>query len=205
MATSAVQIQANRANAQLSTGPRSDEGKRASSSNSTTSGLTSAKIFVRTDEQAEFDQFESALLDELKPAGLCQLNFFELILHAAWNLRRCYLLETHIQNEAISKGLDDALLDDELARKLDRIYRYRKMHESSHRRAMADLRQLQSEQLWRQENQELQEESILTDTKNVAGRLRKDNAVEQRANLDVLRQHIEAFITPPPLARNHHQ
>jgi hypothetical protein len=203
MATSAVQIQANRSNAQLSTGPRSDEGKRASSSNSTTSGLTSAKIFFRPDEQAEFDTFKSGLSAEFKPDGLTQCNLFDLILHAAWNLRRCYLLETHIQNEAISKGLDDALLDDELARKLDRIYRYRKMHESSHRRAMGDLRKLQTEQLWRQENQECQEESILTDTKNVVSRLRNDNAVEQRANLDVLRQHIESFIAPPPLA--HHR
>jgi hypothetical protein len=199
MATSAVQIQANRSNAQLSTGPRSDEGKRASSSNSTTSGLTSAKIFVRPDEQADFDTFKSVLSSEFQPDGLTQGNLFDLILHAAWNLRRCYLLETHVQNEAISKGLDDALLDDELAR----IYRYRKMHESSHRRAMADLRKLQTEQLWRQENQECEEESILTDTKNVISRLRNDNAVEQRANLDVLRQHIEAFIAPPPLA--HHR
>jgi hypothetical protein len=203
MATSAVQIQANRANAQLSTGPRSDEGKRASSSNSTTSGLTSAKIFVRPDEQAEFDTFKSGLSAEFQPDGVTQCSLFDLILHAAWNLRRCYLLETHIQNEAISKGLADALLDDELARKLDRIYRYRKMHESSHRRAMADLRKLQTEQFWRQENQECEEESILTDTKNVISRLRNDNAVEQRANLDAFRQQIESFIAPPPLP--HHR
>ena len=205
MATSAVQIAANRGNAQNSTGPRTEEGKRVSSMNALTTGLTAASIFVRPDEEPDFVEFRSSLKAELQPEGATQNHHFTLILHAAWNIRRCLLLETQIQHEALSKGLDDALLDDELVRKLDRVYRYRKTHESTHRRASASLRQLQSEQLWRRENQELQEESILTDTKNVLGRLRHDNAVEQRANLDVLRQHIESFIAPPPLPRGTRQ
>ena len=100
------------------------------------------------------------------------------------------------------KSVADALLDDELAPKLDRIYRYRKMHESSHLRASSSLRQLQTEQSWRQENQECHQQSILADTKSVVSRLGQNNAVEQRANLDVLRQHIEAFIAPPVMPHN---
>ena len=47
----------------------------------------------------------------------------------------------------------------------DRIYRYRKMHESSKRRAMAELRQLQTEQLWRREiDQEPDCASFIADT-----------------------------------------
>src|SRR5450432_2811338 len=65
--SSAARIEANRANALLSTGPRTEEGKLASSSNSTTTGLTAAKIFVRPEEQAEFDAFEAGLRTDLKP------------------------------------------------------------------------------------------------------------------------------------------
>ena len=196
MAATAVQITANRKNAQHSTGPRTEAGKRASSKNSLATGLTSAQIFVRPGEESAFAEFQSDLLGEMKPEGTTQNHHFTLILHAAWNLRRCLILEGEIQNEAIAKGID-ALLDDELAKKLDRIYRYKKMHESTHRQATAELRRLQTEQLWRQENQGLADESILTDTRVILSRLRKDKGVEERTNLDVLRQRIEtAFITP---------
>ena len=196
MAASAVKITANRKNAQHSTGPRTEAGKLASSKNSLATGLTSAQIFVRPGEESAFAEFQSDLNAELKPQGTTQHHHFALILHAAWNLRRCLILEGELQNEAIAKGVD-ALLDDELAKKLDRIYRYKKMHESTHRQATAELRRLQSEQLWRQENDGLEAQSILTDTQTVVGRLRKDRGVEERANLDVLRQRIEsAFITP---------
>jgi hypothetical protein len=139
---------------------------------------------------------------ELKPVGETQTHHFQLILHAQWNLQRCFELEAHIQNEAFSKRLADALLDDELARKLDRIYRYKKMHESSHRRASAELRHLQTECLWRknsEQNPGKDAESILVDTAKVTIKQNHSKALKQRASLDAFRQQIEAFIAPPPL------
>ncbi|HEY3738544.1 MAG TPA: hypothetical protein VGL53_01810 [Bryobacteraceae bacterium] len=202
MATSAVQIEANRSNAQRSTGPRTEEGKSASSRNATTTGLTAAKIFIRPDEQPAFDKLKSMLWKELKPVGETQTHHFQLILHAQWNLQRCFELEAHIQNEAFSKGFADAILDDELARKLDRIYRYKKMHEASHRRASAELRHLQTECLWRQSddpNPDKDSNSILVDTAKVTIKHNHSKALKQRASLDAFRQQIEAFIAPPPL------
>jgi hypothetical protein len=191
MATSPARIIANQANAQLSTGPRTPEGKRASSANSTVTGLTAATIYVRPDEQAEFDVFESQLIAELKPSGATQSHLFDLILHAAWNLRRCFLLEASIQNEAIAKGLDDALLDDELSRKLDRLYRYKKMHESTQRRSMADLRQLQIEEIWRRENQAFLDDSILATTTTIQARLTREIAAGEQSKLNLIRCHLE--------------
>ena len=54
-----------------------------------------------------------------------------------------------LQNEARSKGLEDVLLDDEIARKLDRIYRYKRSHESIERKSIAELRKLQNEAFYR--------------------------------------------------------
>jgi hypothetical protein len=201
MAASAVQIEANRANAQLSTGPRTEEGKQSSSKNALTDGLTAAQIFVRPDEQAQFDIFQAALRGEMKPDGLTQSELFDQILHAGWNIRRCYKLETDIQNEAMAKGSTDAIVDDDLGKKLDRIYRYKKMHDSTRRRAIAELRQLQTEALCRTEVQQVVDESILTDTTKAVIKLRRTDEIEQKANLHVLRQHIEACIAPPPLPR----
>jgi hypothetical protein len=186
---SPAQVIANRANALQSTGPRTEEGKRSCAANAVTSGLTAVQLFIRPDELPTFTQLKSDLLAELKPLGTTQNLLFDRILHAAWNLRRCDQLELKIQEEAFAKNLDDALLDDELTRKLDRIYRYKKMHESSHRRAMADLRQLQTEAVWRRESRELPEESILVNTAQVATRLGHLSAVDQRASL-----------APPPLS-----
>ncbi len=195
MATPA-QVIANQSNAQLSTGPRSTTGKLASSQNSTTTGLTSAKPFVRPEERQAFDEFHQALLDELQPQGVTQEHHFALILHAAWNLRRCLEIETEIMEDAFTKDAD-VHTDPELSRKLDRIYRYKKMHESSHRRASADLRQLQTGQLWRRGKEELQGESILLDTTKVQMKLTQHQAIKERGNLDILRQHIEACINSP--------
>ncbi|HEY3738444.1 MAG TPA: hypothetical protein VGL53_01305 [Bryobacteraceae bacterium] len=203
MATSAVQIEANRANARHSTGPRTEQGKSASSRNATTTGLTSSKIFVRPDEQEAFDELNDTLLGELQPVGETQLHHFELILHAQWNIRRCFELEAQIQNEAISKGLADALLDDELVRKLDRIYRYKTMHESSHRRASSELRHLQTECLWRQSNdQNPDDESILVDSAKVTIKRNHAKVLKERASLDIVRRNIESFIAPPVINRH---
>ena len=183
MATPA-QVTANRANAQLSTGPRTEEGKQASAANAITTGLTSAQIFVRPEEEEVFEAFDDAMVAEFKPEGVNQDHLFTIILHAAWNIRRCYTLETEIQNEAISQGLADALLDDCLSLKLDRIYRYKKMHESSHRRALAELRRQQTEHILRREHSELQEESILVNTGSILTALRTaaahDEALQYR-------------------------
>ncbi len=199
MTASSIQMLANRANAQHSTGPRTAEGKLASSQNSVTSGLTAAAIFIRPDEKSAFDIFKASLNAELKPEGTTQRHHFSLILHAAWNIRRCLQLEAEIQYQASTEGLADALLDDDLARKLDRIYRYKKMHESTHRRSSSDLRQLQTEQLFRQQNPDVPGASILVDIARMKPSLRQRNSSQQRTNLDVLQQQPIAFIAPPQL------
>jgi hypothetical protein len=130
---------------------------------------------------------------ELMPVGVNQDHLFTIILHAAWNIRRCYLLETEIQNEAIAKGLSDALLDDEMTRKLDRIYRHKKMRESSHRRAMAELRRQQTEDIWRRENQELLEESVLVDTGSILAR----RGTRLNTNRREMENMIHSYINAP--------
>jgi hypothetical protein len=92
MATVA-QINANRLNAQLSTGPTSEEGKARVSKNALRHGFTSREIVILPGEQHDFDALSSSLHDEVFPQGPIEEALFEQLLHAAWNLRRARALE----------------------------------------------------------------------------------------------------------------
>ena len=61
MATQA-QIDANRQNAQKSTGPRTAEGKAAASQNAFKHGLFVKKAVIRDESQDEYDRHREALL-----------------------------------------------------------------------------------------------------------------------------------------------
>ena len=88
MATEA-QIAANRANAQLSTGPRTSEGKARTSQNSVSSGLFAVRDFVRPEEAGEYYQLHETLWKELHPATLMENIQAAEIITAAWRLHRC--------------------------------------------------------------------------------------------------------------------
>lgn len=79
-------IEANRQNAKLSTGPKTEEGKAASSQNARKHGLSGRALYVPEDRQEEFASLQAALHAELGPIGEIQTNYFEQLLFAAWNL-----------------------------------------------------------------------------------------------------------------------
>lgn len=170
------QIEANRANSQRSTGPKTPEGKAAAAQNATSHGLSKPEIYVQPGEEDEFRQFEANLESEYKPSGNLQRQLFQTIVHAAWNIRRCRLLEVHLQNEANSKGLIDPLLDDTLSRQLDRLLRYQRAAERRERDAIKDLRKLQTEWDYRRETvPHLADDfSHLTDTMRLISQFRKE-------------------------------
>jgi len=64
MATPA-QISANTRNAQQSTGPRTTQGKRTSSQNALTHGLSSKDMTLPDEDPAVFEEFFSEFLEQL--------------------------------------------------------------------------------------------------------------------------------------------
>jgi hypothetical protein len=87
--SSAAQISANIANAQLSTGPRTDGGKTACSKNATTHGLFTAADFIKPGEEPIYAELRHALLNELAPQGILENTLVDEIRRATWRLRRC--------------------------------------------------------------------------------------------------------------------
>ncbi|MBK5292743.1 MAG: hypothetical protein JJE04_13830 [Acidobacteriia bacterium] len=138
--SSLSQSEANRANALLSTGPRSLEGKAASSKNARTHGLTTKDLVILPDEQDEFLDFQISLTGQIKPNGQLELTAFDNLLHAAWNMRRTRRLEAQLAASGA-----DPLADSNLAPQCDRYARYFARAEKSYYRALRELRTLQAD------------------------------------------------------------
>src|SRR4051794_15641585 len=69
MSTSQARIDANRRNAQLSTGPRTEEGKQKSRANALKHGLTGAGIVLPEDDAVEVERRAAAFAEELNATG----------------------------------------------------------------------------------------------------------------------------------------
>jgi hypothetical protein len=67
MTCSAAQLAANKSNAQMSTGPKTEEGKRISRANSCKHGLTGEGIVLPNEDVEEIERRREALEDDLKP------------------------------------------------------------------------------------------------------------------------------------------
>ena len=88
------QLNANRRNAQLSTGPRTPEGRAAVGLNALRHGLTAQTAVLPNESPEEFQQLLDAFLAEYQPAGPTETLLVEQMAMAAWRLRRMRALET---------------------------------------------------------------------------------------------------------------
>jgi len=144
MAT-AAQILANQANSQLSTGPRTTEGRTRSANNALKHGLASDQLIVRGDETQLFAETKAELLASLAPQGAAEMAVFNDILRARWNMERIQRLECDLFD-----GLNDPLQNEANAAQLDRLERYYTRWERTFYRAMKELRQLHTDRAMRQ-------------------------------------------------------
>jgi hypothetical protein len=134
---SPAQINANRQNAQHSTGPRTPEGKARSAANSLKDGFHSSRLVIPEEMRAEFDEFRSQLLKTTAPANVIEEQYYRRLLLHGWNLQRIQDAETQ------------ALLDSEGLHRVEVLAKYRRDLERSYDRALKQLRELQAERVIR--------------------------------------------------------
>ena len=94
------QINANRKNALLSKGPKTDLGKLNSSKNSLKHGLT-AKQLVIGENLKEFEQYRDQMIEALKPVGILEEQVVFKIIDVGFRLRRIGKIEAGIYNQEI--------------------------------------------------------------------------------------------------------
>jgi len=90
------QLQANRINAQKSTGPRTETGKSIASKNSITHGLCSVQPVIEGEDPAEYNDFRNDMIAQFAPVGPMERLLVDRIVHAAWRLRRIGTIEVEI-------------------------------------------------------------------------------------------------------------
>jgi hypothetical protein len=151
MATEA-QIEANRRNAQRSTGPKSEAGRAVARQNALKHGLSARKLIVFDEREGDFLAFHDEMLDALAPGDAIEGALAERIILCAWRLRRAGRAEAARLNgeRAYRAGtypgkrsdIDNALSDGERAMAI--IARYEAQIERSLFRAMASLERRQA-------------------------------------------------------------
>ena len=135
--TTTAQTTANQANSQLSTGPRTPEGKSAAAQNSTKHGLTAAYPVIRSEEErTQFETLTAKFEHEVRPAGQSEMTIFKQLILAAWNIDRCHRLESDLS----STSDVDPLLDESLSKTIARIETYRMRAERNFYKALSALK-----------------------------------------------------------------
>jgi hypothetical protein len=88
-----VQLEANRRNAQQSTGPRTEAGKKTSSLNALRHGLTSRIVVLPTEDLSAYNRFSDEFLADLAPETFSERQCAQTIIDTQWRLNRVRTIE----------------------------------------------------------------------------------------------------------------
>ncbi len=139
--TSERQAEANRQNAQKSTGPRTPAGKAAVALNGIKHGLLSRESLIKGESEAELVDFGKRLRAKLAPVGELELLFADRVISTAWRLRRLVAVETmHFNREhSVDFGFKNCGRET-----MGVLSRYETMLERSLYKALHELQRLQA-------------------------------------------------------------
>ncbi len=169
-AVSQAQLNANRANAQLSTGPQSEEGKAITCLNAVKTGLTGRTVLLPTDSAAEYERHILAFATELQPVGPRESSLVQSIADTEWRLQRIATLEFALfarGHVKLSNAFQDVapaqrtgIVELETYLASEKHLRNLQLQESRlHRRRKADLAELQQLQAERRAQAETESEA----------------------------------------------
>jgi hypothetical protein len=155
------QIQANRANARQSTGPRTPQGKQAVAGNHLIHGLYAQFALLDEEDHDLFHNLRGQLHEQLQPVGILEQDLVERIGMAMWQLRRVLAYETGYLNllardphnstrhryrpSRDPERLATLFMHDETrdSPRLETLSRHRVRHERSYYKALHELERLQ--------------------------------------------------------------
>ncbi len=189
MSTTA-QIEANRQNAQKSTGPKSAEGKTISAKNAVKHGLFTVETVIKGENRADFELFREKLLDEFDPRGAVEIMLAERIVSLGWRLKRIVRIQDQVfdvmiekdepspyqkqLNSMLPKGMRDdprgagpdlvlgraVISDFSNSRVLERLLMYERRLENSMKKTMDELHKRKLIRQLEQANKEIEEEEF---------------------------------------------
>jgi hypothetical protein len=96
MSVSDKQLQANRRNAKLSTGPRTDDGKARSSMNGFKHPWLGVSTIMTEEDKLAMKEFVSAYIEDLAPVGAAEIQLAHTLAMDNWRLNRIKGVEENI-------------------------------------------------------------------------------------------------------------
>jgi hypothetical protein len=146
------QIEANRLNAQKSTGPSSDEGKAASRFNALKHATDARSRVIPGEDPAALEELSSGYYRQFRPVGPIEIALVETIIEADWTVRRMTRAETEHLNAVMTAmeptpyALGLAFQQDAAnGNVLQKIFRREQAARRDWHRAIQGLRALQAE------------------------------------------------------------
>jgi hypothetical protein len=90
------QLEANRRNAQRSTGPTTEAGKQRSKLNASRHHLTGQVTTMTEPDRTAFNSFLDRIMNDLKPEGAMEVQLAQRIAHDHWRLNRAAAIEDNL-------------------------------------------------------------------------------------------------------------
>ncbi len=106
------QLEANRRNAQCSTGPRTEEGKKTAALNARRHHLTGQVTTMTDADRIMHDAFSAAIVESLAPEGAMETQFAQRIATDSWRLNRISAVEDNLFALGHNAHADDIEIED---------------------------------------------------------------------------------------------
>ena len=158
---------ANKANAQHSTGPRTEAGKQRTRLNALRHGLTGQTVVLPTEDHAAYERHSQSFLDEYQPKGATETQLVQSMIDSSWRINRAAAIETNLFSLGITEmedripasqpdadaALAMAMAFREHARAFSQISIYSQRLARQFERALEQLRAIQEERRTREDGQ----------------------------------------------------
>jgi hypothetical protein len=100
-------VEANRINAQRSSGPRTELGKSRSKMNALKHGLSAKKIVIGDEDPKEFEALRAGLERDFQPETALESELVDQLAGSLWRLRRVPAIEAAIVKTREEKAYSD--------------------------------------------------------------------------------------------------
>jgi hypothetical protein len=163
-----AQVQANRANSQKSTGPTSGPGRKTSSRNSSTFGISKTGglfFFLPLEHEEDFIALEFKFISEHKPQTITESVIVRRMVESEWLRNRALCLQMRCYDS------ETGMIGDE--KQLALLLRYESMHERAFYKAVNELQKLRKEK-------KKEEIGFVSQTRAAAVHAMKEEAFEMK-------------------------
>ena len=143
----------NRANAKLSTGPSTPEGKARSSMNALRHGLTARAILLPTDDPAANQHHTQGFFDEYQPQGASEQQLVQSLADTAWRLNRVARLEAALFSAGATPEEDETRALETQIRALTSLSMHSHRLSRQFENTLKQLREIQKERRKTEESQ----------------------------------------------------